>query len=104
AGIGKAAEFGEQRGIHDYVVKHLGAAVEYVRVLLVMRQGGDEVSEIRIDEIWAGGDHLVDRRRAAQDRAHHIDIAVTEFERVAITYGDYVFSRGLMRLQQIGQE
>src|SRR5206468_6254306 len=79
AGVSKAAEFGEQRGIHHYVIKHLGAAIEYIRVLLVMRQSGDKISEIRINEVRAGGDHLVNWRGSTENGADHIDIAITEF-------------------------
>src|SRR5882724_2604796 len=69
-----------------------------------MRQSGNKISKIRIDQIRAGGYHLVGRCGAAEDGAYDVNIAVTEFERVAIADGDYVFARGLMRLKQVGQE
>jgi len=56
-----------------------------------MRQSGNKISN-PIDQIrW----RLPPGRRcgAAEDGAYDVNIAVTEFERVAIADGDYVFAR-----------
>src|SRR3954462_3955013 len=80
------------------------AAVEVVRILLVMRQRSNQISEVRINKIRAGEHNLVGGYRMAEYGPQHINVSITKLKGVAIADLDHVLSGGLMRLQQVRHE
>src|SRR5262249_6697576 len=104
SGNREAAQLCEQILTHQHMIQYLVAAVEIVGILLIVRKRGDQIGEVRINQVRTGKHHLVHRHWMTENRAEHVDVAIAELKRVAIADGDNVLSRGLMQLQQVCQE
>ena len=88
------------------MIQCLRVAGEAEGVSLRRRKQIDDIGQVRIHQVRAGEHDPVRRRRPSFDRAHHVDVAVVEWERVVVADRNdpLVRLRSLARLDVVREE